>query len=250
MKRGNVVEVKNATVRFNMATERIDNLKEYFIKMIKRDLMFQEHLALKNVSLEVKKGESLGLIGNNGAGKSTLLKMICKVLKPYRGSVETKGLISPMIELGAGFNGALTGRENIYLNGYILGHSKQLLDDYFERIVDFAEIRKYLDMPLKNYSSGMKARLGFAVSTVVKPDILIVDEVLSVGDRNFQNKCVNRMDELLKGGTTLLFVSHNMNMIKKMCKNVIWLESGDIVMNGPAEEVVAEYIRVQDERRK
>ncbi len=186
MKRGNVVEVKNATVRFNMATERIDNLKEYFIKMIKRDLMFQEHLALKNVSLEVKKGESLGLIGNNGAGKSTLLKMICKVLKPYRGSVETKGLISPMIELGAGFNG----------------------------------------------------------------DILIVDEVLSVGDRNFQNKCVNRMDELLKGGTTLLFVSHNMNMIKKMCKNVIWLESGDIVMNGPAEEVVAEYIRVQDERRK
>ncbi len=250
MKQGNVIEVKNATVRFNMASEKIDNLKEYVIKMLKRDLMFQEHLALKNINLEVKKGASLGLIGNNGAGKSTLLKMICKVLKPYKGSVETKGLISPMIELGAGFNGALTGRENIYLNAYILGHSKKLIDEYFDRIVDFADIHKYLDMPVKNYSSGMKARLGFAVSTVVKPDILIVDEVLSVGDRNFQSKCIDRMDELLKGGTTLLFVSHNMNTIKKMCGEVAWLEKGDMVMKGPAEEVVKEYIRVQDACRK
>ena len=183
MKENNVViNVSDATVRFNMASERIDNLKEYVIKLVKHQLMFQEFLALKNVDFSVRKGEAWGVIGTNGSGKSTLLKLICGILKPYTGTVKIQGSIAPLIELGAGFDGDLTAKENIFLNGAVLGHTKKYMQDHFEEIVEFAELQDFLDMPIKNYSSGMAARLGFSIATVVRPDILIVDEVLSVGD--------------------------------------------------------------------
>ena len=179
------VKVDHATVRFNMASERIDKLKEYFVKLVQGKLMFQEFLALKDVSFEVKKGESWGLIGTNGSGKSTMLKLISGILKPYKGTVTVNGSIAPLIELGAGFDGELTARENIFLNGAVLGYSHKFMEEHFDEIVDFAELRDFLDMPIKNYSSGMSARLGFAVATVVRPDILICDEVLAVGDYAF-----------------------------------------------------------------
>ena len=192
MKENNVViNVSDATVRFNMASERIDNLKEYVIKLVKHQLMFQEFLALKNVDFSVRKGEAWGVIGTNGSGKSTLLKLICGILKPYTGTVKIQGSIAPLIELGAGFDGDLTAKENIFLNGAVLGHTKKYMQDHFEEIVEFAELQDFLDMPIKNYSSGMAARLGFSIATVVRPDILIVDEVLSVGDYAFQQKCEN-----------------------------------------------------------
>ena len=198
-----VIDVSDATVRFNMASERIDNLKEYVIKLVKHQLMFQEFLALKNVDFSVKKGEAWGVIGTNGSGKSTLLKLICGILKPYTGTVKIQGSIAPLIELGAGFDGDLTAKENIFLNGAVLGHTKKYMQDHFEEIVEFAELQDFLDMPIKNYSSGMAARLGFSIATVVRPDILIVDEVLSVGDYAFQQKCEKRMKGMLEGGTTL-----------------------------------------------
>ena len=182
------VVVDHATVRFNMASERIDNLKEYFVKFVKRELMFKEFLALKEISFKVKKGESWGIIGTNGSGKSTLLKLICGILKPYKGTVVMNGTVAPLIELGAGFDGDLTARENIFLNGAVLGYDKRFMSNHFDEIVDFAELRGFLDMPIKNYSSGMAARLGFAIATVVRPDILICDEVLAVGDYAFQQK--------------------------------------------------------------
>ena len=181
-----VIEVSHATVRFNLASEKIDNLKEYAIKLVKRQLMFQEFLALKDVSFQVKKGEAWGIVGLNGSGKSTLLKVICGILKPYKGEVVVKGTIAPLIELGAGFDGDLTAKENIFLNGAVLGYSKEFMRAHFNEIVEFAELKDFLDMPIKNYSSGMAARLGFSIATMVKPDIMIVDEVLSVGDYAFQ----------------------------------------------------------------
>lgn len=241
MQQGNAIEVINATVRFNMATEKVDNIKEYFIKLVKRQLMFQEFLALQNVTLKIRKGESWGLIGRNGAGKSTLLKLICQILKPHVGSVSTDGVIAPLIELGAGFDGDLTARENIYLNGAILGHSKKFMQSHFDEIVDFAEIHQFLDMPVKNYSSGMRARLGFSIATAVDPQILIVDEVLSVGDAAFRTKCEKRMQEMLDKGITLLFVSHAIEEVMMMCENVLWLDHGRAVMQGPTEEVCQIY---------
>ena len=184
-----IIKVSDATVRFNMASEKIDNLKEYFVKLVRRELMFQEFLALKNVSFEVKRGEAWGLIGTNGSGKSTLLKLICGILKPYKGTVDVYGSIAPLIELGAGFDGELTATENIYLNGAVLGYSKEFMDSHYDEIVDFAELKDFMNMPIKNYSSGMAARLGFAIATIVRPEILIVDEVLAVGDAAFQEKC-------------------------------------------------------------
>ena len=181
-----VIEIDNATVRFNMANQQINSLKEYVIKLIKKELMFQEFLALQDINWKVKEGEAWGIVGTNGAGKSTLLKLICGILKPYKGSVHVNGSIAPLIELGAGFDGELTARENIVLNGTLMGHSEKFMLEHFEEIVDFAELWDFLDMPIKNYSSGMSARLGFAVATMVKPDILICDEVLSVGDYKFQ----------------------------------------------------------------
>ena len=227
-----IIKVKNATVRFNKATENYNGLKEYVIKMLKGELMFQEFLALKEVNFEVKKGESWGVIGANGSGKSTLLKLICGILKPYKGTVKVYGKIAPLIELGAGFDPQLTARENIYLNGALLGHKKAFMEMHFNEIIEFAELGDFIDVPIKNFSSGMAARLGFAVATIVKPDILIVDEVLAVGDIAFQEKCRKRMESLLQNGTTLLFVSHSSKQVKELCQNVIWLDKGHVVAQG------------------
>ena len=236
-----IIKVKNATVRFNKATENYNGLKEYMIKMLKGELMFQEFLALKDVNFEVKKGESWGLIGANGSGKSTLLKLICGILKPYKGTVKVHGKIAPLIELGAGFDPQLTARENIYLNGALLGHKKAFMEMHFTEIIEFAELGDFIDVPIKNFSSGMAARLGFAVATIVKPDILIVDEVLAVGDIAFQEKCRKRMESLLQNGTTLLFVSHSSKQVKELCQNVIWLDKGHVVAQGRAEDIIQKY---------
>jgi len=236
------VKVDHVTVRFNMASERIDNLKEYFVKLVKHELMFKEFLALKDVSFEVKKGEAWGIIGTNGSGKSTLLKLICGILKPYKGSVSVHGSIAPLIELGAGFDGDLTASENIYLNGAVLGHDKKFMKDHFDEIVDFAELHDFLEMPIKNYSSGMAARLGFAIATVIRPDILICDEVLSVGDYAFQQKCEQRMNEMRDQGTTLLYVSHSIESVKKVCDHALWLDHGQARIKGEAKDVCETYI--------
>ena len=235
------ISVNDVWIRFNLASERVDNIKEYVIKILKRQLMFQEFMALKGISFEVKAGESWGFVGTNGSGKSTLLKTISGILKPYKGSVQINGTISPLIELGAGFDGNLTARENIFLNGSVLGYSEKFLKEKFDEIVDFAELRGFLDVPIKNFSSGMAARLGFAIATTVKPDILICDEVLAVGDFKFQEKCEQRMDELLSGGTTLLFVSHSIEQVKRMCQKAIWIDHGEMKMIGSAEEVCNVY---------
>lgn len=236
------VRVDHAVVRFNIASERIDNLKEYFIKLIKRELMFKEFLALKDVSFSVKKGEAWGIIGTNGSGKSTLLKLICGILKPYKGKVEVKGKIAPMIELGAGFDGDLTASENIFLNGAVLGYDKKFMKEHFEEIVEFAELKDFLEMPIKNYSSGMAARLGFAIATVVRPDILICDEVLSVGDYAFQQKCEKRMNQMRKDGTTLLYVSHSIESVRQVCDHALWLDKGIVRMAGDVETVANAYM--------
>lgn len=238
-----VIKVNNATVRFNMASERIDNLKEYFVKLVKKQLMFQEFLALRDISFEVKRGEAWGLVGTNGSGKSTLLKLICGILKPYKGSVTVNGSIAPLIELGAGFDGELTARENIYLNGAVLGYSKDFMDSHYDEIVDFAELHNFMDMPIKNYSSGMAARLGFAIATIVRPEILIVDEVLAVGDVAFQEKCQKRMQEMLANGTTLLFVSHAIETVRELCDHAIWINKGEVMMKGEVNEVCDAYLR-------
>ena len=236
-----IIKVKNATVRFNKATENYNGLKEYVIKMLKGELMFQEFLALKEVNFEVKKGESWGVIGANGSGKSTLLKLICGILHPYKWTVKVHGKIAPLIELGAGFDPQLTARENIYLNGALLGHKKAFMEMHFNEIIEFAELGDFIDVPIKNFSSGMAARLGFAVATIVKPDILIVDEVLAVGDIAFQEKCRKRMESLLQNGTTLLFVSHSSKQVKELCQNVIWLDKGHVVAQGRAEDIIQKY---------
>ena len=241
------VKVENVAVRFNMASEKIDNLKEYFIKLIRRELMFKEFLALKDVSFEVKKGEAWGIIGTNGSGKSTLLKLICGILKPYKGSVTVNGSIAPLIELGAGFDGDLTASENIYLNGAVLGYDKEFMKEHFEEIVEFAELQDFLEMPLKNYSSGMAARLGFAIATVVRPDILICDEVLAVGDYAFQQKCEKKMNEMRERGTTLLYVSHSIESVKSVCDHALWVEKGVVRMKGMAEDVCEAYINTMEE---
>lgn len=242
-----VVEADHVTVRFNLSNEKVDNLKEYAIKLAKRELMFQEFLALQDVTLKVKKGEAWGLIGTNGSGKSTLLKVISGILKPYKGEVKVRGSIAPLIELGAGFDGNLTARENIFMNGTLLGHSRKFMEEHFDEIVEFANIKKFLDSPVKNFSSGMKARLGFAVATVVNPEILIVDEVLEVGDYRFRKKCNERMTEMLAGGTTLLFVSHNINTVRNLCDHAIWLDKGTVRMAGKSEEVCDAYKVEQDQ---
>lgn len=240
-----IVDVENVTIRFNKSTEKIDNLKDYFVKLLKRELMFQEFLALKDVSLKVKKGESWGLIGTNGSGKSTLLKAICGIMKPYKGTITIKGSIAPLIELGAGFDSNLTARENIYLNGAVLGYSKKFMTEHFDEIVEFAEIREFLDSPIKNYSSGMKARLGFSIATVVNPDILIVDEVLSVGDAKFKQKCNVRMQQMLTRDTTLLYVSHSIESVKELCTHALWIDKGNEIMSGEVNEVCDKYMEAQ-----
>ena len=241
-----IVDVDHLWIRFNLASQKVDNLKEYAIKMLKHELMFQEFFALQDVSLKVKKGEAWGLIGTNGSGKSTLLKTISGILKPYKGTITKHGSIAPLIELGAGFDGNLTARENIFLNGMVLGHSRKFMEEHFEEIVDFANIRKFLDSPIKNFSSGMKARLGFSVATVVNPDILVVDEVLEVGDYNFRRRCNERMRQMLAGGTTLLFVSHNIQTVKGLCDHAIWLDKGVMRMSRESGPVCDAYLAEQE----
>lgn len=237
-----IIDLQNVKVRFNKTNLKVDNLKEYVVRLVKRELLFQEFIALQNVNLQVKKGEAWGLIGTNGAGKSTLLKVVSRILKPAEGTVSVNGSVAALIELGAGIDPNLTARENIYLNGTLLGYKKSFLDSKFDEIVEFSELQDFLDSPVKNFSSGMKARLGFSVATSVSPDILIADEILSVGDIKFKQKCNKKMRSMLDNGTTLLYVSHNINSIKKLCNKVLWLDHGKMVMTGDTEEVCNAYL--------
>lgn len=237
----NIIEVKDVEMHFNMNKEKIDSLKEYLIKLAKRQLMYEDFVALDKVSVDVKKGEVFGIIGYNGSGKSTLLKAIAGILKPTSGSIKVYGTIAPLIELGAGFDLDLTARENIFLNGSVLGFSKKTISDKFDEIVDFSELRDFLDVPMKNYSSGMVARIGFSVATMVRSDILIVDEILSVGDMLFQQKCEQRINALMQGGTTVLIVSHSLEQIRRLCSRVLWLDHGKIKMLGDTKTVCDAY---------
>lgn len=236
-----VIKVENVGMEFNLSQEKTDNLKEYVIKLIKRELMYQSFWALQNISFEVEKGDKVGILGLNGAGKSTLLKLISGVMKPTEGTITLKGMISPLLELGAGFDHNYTGRENIYLNGAMLGYPKEFIESKFDEIVEFAEIGDFIDVPLKNYSSGMIARLGFSIATVVEPKILILDEVLSVGDAKFREKSEQRMKSLLNKDVTVLFVSHSLDQVRNLCNKALWLENGKLVMQGSVEEVSASY---------
>ena len=228
-------------MKFNLMEEKVDSLKEYIVRLIKGQLFYNEFIALNNVSFEVKKGDILGIVGFNGAGKSTMLKILAGVLKPTEGSVEIKGTIAPLIEVGAGFDPELTAKENIFLNGAILGHDHKFLETHFDEIIDFAELRSFINVPVKNFSSGMYARLGFAIATIVNPDILIVDEILSVGDYKFQEKCEQRIQEMINQGTTIILVSHDIKMIERLCNKVLWLEHGMKKDFGKTEEVCIEY---------
>lgn len=239
--RRTAIELNDVSMRFNLEQERTDTIKEYMLKLAKRQLYFNEFYALKNINLTIKKGESVALIGVNGSGKSTLLKLIAGVLYPSSGNITVKGSIAPLIELGAGFDPDLTARENIYLNGAVLGYGREFMNEHFNEIMDFAELWDFIDVPIKNYSSGMVARLGFSIATEVKADILVCDEILSVGDHMFQQKCQERMDNLLKGGTTLLFVSHSIKQVKSLCKRAVWLERGLIRLDGDVDQVCDEY---------
>ncbi len=236
-----IISVENISMKFNINKEKIDSLKEYAIKLFKKQLMYTEFIALDNISFDIKKGEVVGLVGLNGSGKSTLLKIIAGVMKPSQGKVTVNGSVAPLIEVGAGFNADLSGRENIYLNGYILGFSEQYINEHLEEIIAFSELEDFIDVPLKNYSSGMKARLGFSIATTVNPQILIVDEVLAVGDHKFQKKCQDRIQSLMSGDTTVLFVSHSIEQVKKICTRCIWLEKGHIVMDGDSKTVCEAY---------
>lgn len=238
---GNVIEIKEVTMKFNMSKERIDNLKEYLIKFLKKQLFFVEFTALDNVSVEIAQGEIFGIIGLNGSGKSTLLKLVSGILKPTSGTVKTVGMISPLIELGAGFDMELTARENIFMNGSVLGYSREFMKEKFEEIIEFAELQDFVEVPLKNFSSGMVARLGFSIATLVKPEILIVDEILAVGDFLFQQKCEQRIQEMMSGGTTVLIVSHSIEQIERLCHRVMWLEHGKVKMIGETAEVCMVY---------
>ncbi|MEZ0537113.1 ABC transporter ATP-binding protein [Caldicellulosiruptoraceae bacterium PP1] len=237
------VEIQNVSMRFNLGNEKIDSLKEYFVKLITRKLYFQEFWALQDISLNIKKGEVFGLIGLNGAGKSTLLKVIAGVLKPTKGKVIVRGSMAPLIELGAGFDYDLTARENIFLNGAILGHSRRFMKEKFDEIVEFSELKDFLDVPIKNFSSGMQARLGFAIATIVEPEILIVDEILAVGDFHFQEKCENKIKKMIDNGVTIIMVSHSIEQIERMCKRVAWLEKGKLKMIGHTKEICEVYKR-------
>ena len=226
-----VVDVRNVTIRFNLASEKIDNLKEYVIKVLKRELLFQEFLAVKDASFQIRRGEAWGLVGSNGSGKSTLLKAICGILKPYKGEIIVNGVISPLLELGAGFDQNLTARENIFLNGTVLGHSMDYMHKHFDEIVEFSELQDFLDSPIKNFSSGMRARLGFAV-----------------GDYAFQQKCLKRMDEMMSGGTTLIFVSHSIDQVRELCDHAVWINKGDIMQVGPVDEVCDAYMESMEKK--
>lgn len=243
-----MIKIENVSMKFNLEIEKDFSMKQAFVDLFtkkKKKKKNDDFWALKNVSFTVDKGEVVGLIGSNGAGKSTLLKVVSGVMKPTSGKVTVQGVISPMIELGAGFDGNLTARENIYLNGAILGYSKKFLDSKFDEIVEFSELKDFLDVPVKNFSSGMTAKLAFSIATVVNPEILIVDEILSVGDLKFQEKSKKKMMEMIKGGTTVLYVSHSLDSIKDLCTKVVWLEHGKVVKIGDTEKVCDAYYKDQ-----
>ncbi len=241
MKSENAVELRDIEMHFNMSKEKFDSLKELFLRFVTRRLMFEDFIALNKVSLDIPKGDVFGIVGLNGSGKSTILKIISGILTPTKGKVETDGTIAPLIELGAGFDLDLTARENIYLNGSVLGYSKKFMDEKFDDIVEFSELRDFLDTPMKNYSSGMVARIGFAIATITKPDILIVDEILAVGDFKFQEKCEQRINSMINGDTTVIIVSHSIDQIERLCKHCAWLEKGKLKMIGDAKEVCNAY---------
>ncbi len=240
----NMIEVDNVSMRFNLGIEKGFSLKQWFVDIFsgKKKPPKKDFWALSNVSFKVKKGEVIGFIGSNGAGKSTLLKVVAGVMKPTKGEVKAYGNICPMIELGAGFDSQLTARENIYLNGSIMGYSKELIDSKFQEIVDFSELHDFLDVPVQNFSSGMVARLAFSVATIVEPEILIVDEILSVGDIAFQAKSEQKMLSMINGGTTVLFVSHSIEQVKKMCDTIVWIDRG-VVQKIGGKEICDDYKR-------
>jgi len=236
-----IIDVKNVSMCFNMTTEKISGLKEFMIKRLKNQISYTKFWALSDVSFRVERGELFGVLGLNGAGKSTLLKTVAGVLKPTEGSVSIRGRMAPLIELGAGFDAELTARENIYLNGAILGYSKKEMNSRFAEIVEFSELQEFIDVPVKNYSSGMYARLGFAIATSTRPDILIVDEILSVGDFKFQQKCEAKISQMVKEGTSVLLVSHSIEQIRSLCSRGIILEKGQLIKEGNIEELCDFY---------
>lgn len=241
MEERNAVSVKDLGVKFHLSEQKVDDLKDYIIRLVKRQMRYKEFWALRDVSFDIKPGERVAILGLNGAGKSTLLKVIAGVLKATEGTVKKSGILVPLLELGAGFDPQYTGAENIYLYGAMLGYSKAFLKEKFNEIVEFSELGDFINVPLKNYSSGMRARLGFSIATLVEPDILILDEVLSVGDVKFKKKSENRIKEMFGKGTTVLFVSHNLAQVKSLCTRAIWLEKGSLVEDGPVAEVAEHF---------
>ena len=242
MQENYAVELKDIEMHFNMSKEKLQSLKEYLLKFLKRELQYEDFIALNGVTLNIEKGDVFGIVGLNGSGKSTLLKIISGILTPTKGTVVTRGVIAPLIELGAGFDLELTARENIYLNGSVLGFSKAYMDEHFDEIVEFSEMQDFLDTPMKNYSSGMIARIGFAIATMTVPDILSVDEILAVGDFKFQEKCEARINEMMNNGhTTVIVVSHSMGQIERLCRHCAWLEHGNLKMVGDTETVCNAY---------
>lgn len=237
----NIIEVNNVSMKYNLSKEKVDNIKEYIIRMFKRQLFYDEFWALRDINFSIKKGESLGIVGLNGSGKSTLLKLIAGVLKPTKGNIKVCGTIAPLIELGAGFDMELSARENIFLNGAILGYSKKDMLKQLDDIIEFSELSEFLEVPVKNFSSGMLARLAFAISTSGHYDILIADEILSVGDYKFQEKCIDRMRNMINDGATIILVSHSIEQIEKNCKKTLWLNKGQTVMFGDTEDVCLKY---------
>jgi ABC-2 type transport system ATP-binding protein len=234
--------VDNVSMMFNLSSEQVDSIKEYIIRMIKGTLRFEEFWALKHISFEVTKGDRVAIVGLNGSGKSTLLKVISGVLKPTEGKVTTRGTIAPLIELGAGFDLDLSAKENIFLNGAILGYSKNEMQSKYDKIIEFSELKKFENVAVKNFSSGMIARLGFAIATCHVPDILIVDEILSVGDFEYQKKCHEKINEMTDNGATVLFVSHSADAVKKLCGKAIWLQKGEIVGIGKVDYIMEKYL--------
>ena len=235
------IEVKDVSILFNLNKEKVDNLKEYVVKLVTKKLMFNEFWALKDISFTVEKGERIGILGFNGAGKSTLLKTIAGVLKPTKGSVTVRGVIAPLLELGAGFDLNYSGKENIYLYGATMGYSRKYIDEKYNESVEFSELKEFIDVPVKNYSSGMRARLGFAIATAVEPEVLILDEVLSVGDAKFRNKSEAKVRSMFDKGVTVLFVSHSTDQVRRLCNKAIILDHGQIIAQGEVNEVCDKY---------
>lgn len=238
----NAVEVENVSMRFNLAQECVDNLKEWVVRRLKGNMTPKDEFwALRDISLSIPYGDTFALVGSNGSGKSTMLKIISGIIAPTKGRVRVNGRIAPLIELGAGFDNDLTGRENIFLNGAILGRSKKMMMESYDEIIDFAELKQFENVPVKNYSSGMLARLGFSIATIVKPEILIVDEILAVGDAAFQKKCEKRMHDMMSGGTTVILVSHSSETVRKICRHAAWINKGQLMCVGKSEEVLERY---------